>query len=140
MEGKEYIETVKSYFNFLTTEHGFQVLNEKIRGNAFYDVEFEDSTRIISVSYENIADYFRVIIFLLENSELPDYDDKTKTLHLSQLNAEIIPRIGKTEIAANDEYFQKYKTESEFKKLLLKSAKELRLCMKYLDHQSNKTV
>ena len=35
IEGKQYTATVKNYFDFLITEFGFQLLEEKIRGNAF---------------------------------------------------------------------------------------------------------
>ncbi len=105
IEANQYIETVESYFGFLTTEFDFKVSEEKIIGNAFYDVQYKDETRIVSVSYENIEDYLLVIIFLLQNGKLPDYDDKTKTLHLNQLNAKVLPSIDRTEINVNNEYF-----------------------------------
>ncbi len=131
IEGNQYIETVKAYYNFLVTEFCFRVLEEKIRGNAFYDVQYKDETRIVSISYENIEDYFLVIIFLLQNGELPDYDDKTKTLHLNQLNAKVLSRVDKNEINLNNEYFFKFKAKDELERNLLKSAKELRLCLKH---------
>jgi len=36
--GSIYIAIVKAYFDFLTTEFNFKISEEKIRGNAFYDV------------------------------------------------------------------------------------------------------
>ena len=131
IEGTQYIETVKAYFSFLIAEFGFQISEEKIRGNAFYDVQYKDETHIVSISYENIEDYLLVIIFILQNGELPDYDDKTKTLHLNQLNAKVLSRVDKGEINLNNEHFLKFKAKDELEKKLLKSAKELRLCMKH---------
>lgn len=131
IEENQYIETVEAYFSFLIAEFGFKVSEEKIRGNAFYDVRYKDETRIVSISYENIEDYLLVIIFLLQNGRLPDYDDKTKTLHLNKLNTQFLSNISKSEISLNNEYFARFNPEDEFKRKLLKSAKELRLCLKH---------
>lgn len=126
-----YIKTVKSYFEFLTSDFNFKLHEEEVRGNAFYDVEYKDNTRIISISYENIEEYFRVIICILQDGKLPNYDDKTKTLHLGHLNKEILPRINKSEIDLNTEYFTNFNPKEKVEKQLLKAAKELRLCLKH---------
>jgi len=133
IEGKKFIETVSKYFSFLITEFGFKVSEEKTRGNVFYDVQYKDETRIVSISYENIEDYLLVIIFLLQNGQLPDYDDKTRTLHLNQLNTKVLSAIDKMEINLNNEHFLKFKAEGELEKKLLKTAKELRLCLKHFN-------
>lgn len=133
IEGEKYIEDVKKYFNYLITEFGFRISNEKIRGNAFYDLQYSDGNRIVSVSYENIEDYLQVIIFMLQNGELPDYDDKSKTLHLNMLNAQVMSSVKRDEISLNNEYFVKFNPKTEIEKLLLKSAKELRLCLKHFN-------
>lgn len=131
--GSIYIGIVKAYFDFLITEFDFKISEEKIRGNAFYDVQYKDKKRIISISYENIENYLLVIVFLLQNGELPDYDDKTKTLHLNKLNTYFLSRIDKSEVHFNNEYFAKFSPKDELERKLLKSAKELRLCLKYFD-------
>ena len=133
IKGEKYIEDVKAYFNYLITEFGFIISNEKIRGNAFYDLQYSDGKLIVSVSYENIEDYLQVIIFMLQNGELPDYDDKSKTLHLNRLNAQVMSSIKRDEISLNNEYFVKFNPKTEIEKLLLKSAKELRLCLKHFN-------
>ncbi|PLK42136.1 hypothetical protein [Emticicia sp. TH156] len=133
IEGEKYIEDVKAYFNYLITEFGFRILNIKIRGNAFYDLQYSDSNRIVSISYENIENYLQVIIFTLKNGELPDYDDKSKTLHLNRLNAQVKSSIDRDEIGLNNEYFVKFNPKTEIEKQLLKSAKELRLCLKHFN-------
>ncbi len=133
LEGNQFVETVEDYFAFLEAEFNFNVSDEKILGNTFYDVKYKDEARIVSVSYENIEDYLLVIIFILLNGELPDYDDKTKTLHLSQLNATILSRVDKNKIYSNTEYFLRFSPKNELERELLKSAKELRMYLKYFD-------
>jgi hypothetical protein len=133
VEDFEFIETVKWYYSFLETEFGIIKINETINGNAFYDVEFGDKEKIISISYENIEDQLEVIVFLLQNGNLPDYDDKTKTLHLKLLNKLVMAKASKEEISFNAEYFAKYYAKNELERKLLKEAKELRLCLKHLN-------
>lgn len=133
VEDLEYIETVKLYYSFLETEFGLSKVNETINGNAFYDVEFKDKERVISISYENIEDHLEVIVFMLQNGKMPDYDDKTKTLHLKQLNRLVMAKASKEEINLNAEYFAKYNAKNELEWKLLKEAKELRLCLKHFN-------
>ena len=133
VEGKEYISTVESYFSFLEVEFGMEIIEEKKRGNAFYDVQYSDKVKIVSISYENIEDYLQVIVFLLENGRIPDYDDKTKTLHQNHLNNLVMSRVSKNEIGLNAQYFSKYNPNNELERKLLKGAKELRLCLQHFD-------
>lgn len=131
IEGKKYIEVVKLFYSFLETEFNFKKINETINGNAFYDIEFRDNEKVISISYENIEDYLEIIIFMLQNGKMPDYDDKTRILHLRLLNKIIMPKIDTDEIKSNAEYFAKYNVKNEIEQNLLKGAKELRLCLKH---------
>ena len=133
VEDLEYIETVKLYYSFLETEFGLSKVNETINGNAFYDVEFKDKERVISISYENIEDHLEVIVFMLQNGKMPDYDDKKKTLHLKQLNRLVMAKASKEELNLNAEYFAKYNAKNELERKLLKEAKELRLCLKHFN-------
>lgn len=133
IEGEDYIKVVKQFYSFLETDFGFSRESETINGNAFYDVEFKDKKRIISISYENTEDHLEVIVFMLQDGKMPDYDNKTKTLHLRQLNRLIIEKVRKGEISLNAEYFVKYDAKNEIEQKLLKEAKELRLCLKHFD-------
>jgi hypothetical protein len=133
IDGNKYIEVVKTYFSFLITEFGFKLSEQTVNGNFFYDVVFKDKTRFVSISYENAEDYLQTIVFLLQDGKLPNYDDKTKTLHLNKLNAQVLSRIYRNEIILNNEYFHKFNSNDELEKKLLKSAKELRLCLKHFD-------
>ena len=64
---------------------------------------------------------------------MPDYDDKTRTLHIRQLNKLVMPKVSKMEINANAEYFSNYSPKSEIERKLLKEAKELRLALKHFN-------
>ena len=131
IEANRYIEIVKEYFHYLETEFGFKCFKEKIKGNAFYNIEFRDETRIVSISYENIEDYFQVIIYKLYNGELPDFDDRRSTLHLKSLLESVFSNITKAEIDANNKHFENYRAKDSIERKILKSAKELRLCLLY---------
>ena len=131
IEMSQFTKTEVVYFDFLITEFGFKLAEDKIRNNVFCDVKYKDETKVISISYENIENYLMVIVYILQNGILPNYDDKTKTLHLNQLNAIAHSKIEKSHINLNNMYFSKFKATKELEKKLLKSAKELRLCMIY---------
>jgi hypothetical protein len=133
IDGREYTDAVTIFYSFLETEYNFSKVKEVINGNAFYDVEFMDKDRVISVSYENIADHLEVIIFMLQNGALPEYDDKTKTLHLKSLNRLVMVKVSKEEFKLNAEYFSRFNPKSNIERKLLKEAKELRLCLKYFN-------
>ncbi len=133
IEGKEYIKIVKSFYSFLELEFGFNKVNEIINGNAFYDVEYKNKEKLVSISYENIEDHLEVIVFKLFNGAVPDYDDKSKTLHLSELNKLLVKKIDKKQINLNAQYFSKYNAKDNLERKLLKAAKELRLCLKYFN-------
>lgn len=129
IDGQEFINIVKKYFSFLISEFNFKIIEEKIRGNAFYDVQFKDSLRIISISYENIENYLLTTVFILENGQLPDYDDKTKTLHLNKLNAIAQSMVDRMDIELNAEKFSQIQANNDLERKLLKSAKDLRLVL-----------
>ena len=134
-DGTKYTRIVKMFFSFLITEFGFRLSKVTENGNAFYDVEYRDSSRAVFISYENIEDYLQVIVFKLKNGKLPDYDDETNTLHLNELNKRVISGIDMNEIERNSEEF-KFDANAELERKLLKSAKELRLALKHWDKVS----
>ncbi|RYF84807.1 MAG: hypothetical protein EON98_08225 [Chitinophagaceae bacterium] len=133
VEGPEYIQAVRKMFSFLSEEFGITDTNEKIRGNAFYDVQYQAPSKVISISYENIEDYLQVIVFKLKNGKLPHYDDKTQTLHLPALNKNTFSKASKADIELNNQYFNNLKVDTAFERKLLKSAKDLRLAMQLVE-------
>jgi hypothetical protein len=137
--GEEYIQVVKQFYSFLETDYGFSIVNETINGSAFYDVEYRDSDRIVSISYENIEDHLEVIVFKLKNGKMPDYDDKTRSLHLKQLNKLVTAKVSREEISLNTAYFDRYNAKNEVERKLLVEAIELRLCLKHYNELTGNT-
>ncbi len=136
IDGRKFIETVKRYYSFLVAEFHFLLVEEEVRGSAFFNVRYRDQTKVISISYENAEDYFLVNISILQNGEMPDFDDKSLTFHLSKLNSVLLAKISKDEIISNNEHFSKFHAQDELEGRFLKSAKELRLCLKHF-HEMN---
>lgn len=129
-EGNEYVQAVRKMFYFLSEEYGMTETKEEIRGNVYYDVEYHSASKVISISYENIEDYFQVIVFKLKDGKLPEYDDKTQTLHLNILNKLAFSIATKSDIELNNEYFSNIIANTKMEQMLLKSARELRLVMR----------
>jgi len=133
IDGTKYVGIVKLCFSFLITEFKFRLSKETKKANVFYDVEYSGIERAVSVSYENIEDHLQVIVFKLKNGKLPDYDDKTCTFHLNQLNKRVLSKIDKHEIKKNNKIFDGLDINGELEQKLLKSAKELRLVLRNWD-------
>jgi|SRR6185437_1523483 len=133
IDKNQYLEKIRDYFSFLIQDYNYILIKEKIMGNFYYDVQYTDKIKIVSVSYENIEDYLQVIISMLQNGKHPNYNVTTKTLHLNKLNEIIFPIVDENEIGLNNQYFLKFQPSDEFEKKILKSAKELRLCLNHFD-------
>jgi hypothetical protein len=114
------------------TEYAMTLEKGKINGNAFYDIQFRNKDNVISVSLENIENYFQVILFKLDNGRLPDYDDKVRTIHLTELNKKFLTTLDKNEFDDNDRHFGDIVTTDQTEKQILKSAKDLRLCLRQM--------
>lgn len=133
VKGTDYLEMVGSFYSFLESEFGLRKVNETVKGNAFYDVEYRDTERVISISYENIEDHLEVVLFKLSDGKMPDYDDKSQALHLNQLNKLIMKRVDVKDIRSNMKYFSTCNAKNSLERKLLKGAKELRLCLGNFD-------
>lgn len=131
ISSQQYLIRVSEYFSYLVNEFGFEIVKEEIREDIFYEQHFSDTRKVVSVSYENIEDYLQIIVYFLENGELPAYDDEKWTLHLAHLSSVVFPTLDQREIKQNNEMFDKFEAQSEIEKSLLKGAKELRLCLKH---------
>jgi len=132
ISGAEFIKTAKFLFSFLENELGFVFSSEKNNENLYYELRYSHPKYVVSIAYENIEDYFQIVIFRLMNAKLPDYDNKEFTLHLNKLNAIIFPHLTKENFASNDQYFKEFQYQDPTKQKLLKGARELRLCLKYV--------
>ena len=116
-------------FHFLYEEFDFQLSRTTNREGLFYDVEYKRNNTIISISYENREDYFQTILFIIKNGIMPDYDDKTSTIHLPVLVSKFFSELAPNDFEENNKFFSLIKTSTEIEKKILKSAKELRICL-----------
>lgn len=136
IEGIKYTKIIRSFYSFLEIEYEINDIKETINGNAFYDIEYKDSQRIISISYENIEDHLEVIVFKLINGKMPDYDDKSHTLHLKKLKGMLFSQMSEEELENNENYFSKYEAKNKLEKKILTGAKDLRLCLIHFEKHS----
>jgi len=108
-----------------------------IKGNGsgvvFYDLQYRSEKQVVSVSYENIEDHLLVIVYQLVKQQFPDYDDKQHTLHLHVLNHAVNAIVGQANWEENWLHFRGLKAEGTVERRLLKSAKELRLCLTHFN-------
>ncbi|MFT3796477.1 hypothetical protein [Flavobacterium sp.] len=128
---EKYMDFVQRTFLFLTEEFNYSVGNKKANGNIFYDINFEKEDSVISISLETLQDYLLVILFKLENGQLPRYDDKAKTIHLNRFTETVIKNNPDIDFLENNLHFKEISPSTEIEKLILKNAKELRICLKY---------
>jgi hypothetical protein len=133
IDADRYSDFVKRTFSFLETEFNMMFGDFIKNGNVFYDVQYRDREKIISISLETIENYFQVILFKLDNGEMPDYDDKRKTIPLNKLNEDILKTLEKSEFSDNNEHFREFETKDKTEEIILKSARDLRLCLKHYD-------
>jgi hypothetical protein len=133
INNNEYISIIEKQFLFLVKELNYKVVHKKRNVSFLYDVNYQKGNSMISVSFDNRENYLQVILFILKDGQLPDYDDKVHTIHLEKLNNMILPLLTIEEINENNELFQNIKPLNQFEKRLIKSAKELRLCLKKRD-------
>ena len=130
----EFNKAVKKYFLFLESEFNYKFFKEKNDNTLIYCIEYSNDKNIISISYEVFDKILNVIIFVLVRGHLPNYDDKTKTHHLSDLMKKVDENIS-SYIQENNNYFSKYnETLNNNEKVIFKKAKELRL---YLMQDNN---
>ena len=72
-------------------------------------------------------------LFTLDNGKRSDYDDNTKTFHLNKLTDKLLRTLDKTEFENNNRHFKDIEAKDETEKMILKSAKDLRLCLKHIN-------
>ena len=126
-----FTEYVKRTFSFLITEFKLELGEITINGSAFYGVEYRDKLKGISISIEPIGEYFQVIVYKLDHGKMPDYDNKTKKIHLNELNKRVIKNLDKDEFNKNNQYFRDFETRNKTERMILKSAKDLRLVLSH---------
>lgn len=131
IDGVIFSKKVREYYSFLVAEFDFDIIEEKITGNFFYKLRYSNKIKTVSISYENAEEYFQTVIFVLKDGMLPDYNDQTRILYPSKINQVVFSTIGESEIESNNKYFLRFSPVDKIDRMLLKSAKELRLYLKH---------
>jgi len=85
MENFEFIEYVKKEFNFLITEFDFKIEKE-IKDQLVYGVLYKNTSKAIQVYYEVLDQLSFVMIFRLNNGELPAWDDTANAVPLHKIS------------------------------------------------------
>jgi LytS/YehU family sensor histidine kinase len=104
-------------------------MESKENNTLLHAVRYEKDNTLISISYDVRDDNLQVIIYKLRHGMMPDYDDKTRTIHLNSLNTKLLPMIEKDAFLENNSYVQEFSATNDSEHKLLKLTKELRLCL-----------
>lgn len=129
-ESEVYLTDVDACFKFLEVEYGYQK-RVTMRTGLHYKAEYCSSKTIISISYEPREQYLHTVVQLLFNGELPDYDDKVRTILLGLIAKDWLADLPKSLIRENNDFFSSIHANSECGRELLNNARKLRLCLLY---------
>jgi hypothetical protein len=139
MNGEGFLRIVSEAFAPFLAGLGFSADAPTISGR-FYRASFTGHMHSVSVSFEPGDEVFFVMVFSVNGGELSDMDDRLKTPRLTDLNRLYMNAVSSAERAANEATFQSVIARDEEERVLLKSAKELRLVLpRYLADQLHQT-
>lgn len=132
MNGLCFFRIIDEAFAPFLGELGLQMDSPSISGR-HYSVSFSGPSHLVSVSHEPGEAFLIVFVSPAGKKRLSDFDDKTRTPRLSDLNGKYMPLITNEERTQNEAFFRSVKINDDDEARLLKCAKELRLVLpKYL--------
>jgi hypothetical protein len=132
MNGDNFLRIVDEAFWPFMNDLGF-IMEKPIVGRRLYSVTFTGEGHAVSISYEPDDIQPSVLVFSLVEGRKSSIDDRNATPRLSDLNAIFMKSVTKQERAINDAFFNLIVANDSEERLLLKSAKELRLVLpKYI--------
>jgi hypothetical protein len=120
-----------SVFQFLTEEFGYEVAGTTSVRDVYQEIVFGKTGQVISVSYENADDDLQVVLFKVKDGKLPDFDDETHTLHLTDMTDDVLARLTPGQIQEYKKWFSDINSETRLDKQLQESAAWLRLCLRH---------
>jgi len=139
MNGQDFLRIVNEAFAPFLVGLGFLADAPSISGR-FYRASFTGRLHSVSISFEPGDEVLFVVVFTLDGGELSDMDDRLKTPRLADLNRRYMNAVSGDEKAANEATFRSIIAHDEEERVLLKSAKELRLVLpRYLADQLHQT-
>ena len=134
MSGNGFLQIIKTAFVPFLKDLGFLMSETSISGR-FYRASFLGRSHSIWVSFEPGDSILFVIVFGREDGKLSDIDDPMKTPRLADLNRRYMASVTNEQRAENEIVFETIFAHDKDERLLLKSAKELRLVLpRYLHY------
>jgi hypothetical protein len=138
MNGDNFLRIVDEAFTQFMSDLGF-IMEKPIVGGRLYSVTFTGVRHAVSVSFEPDNIQPSVLVFTLVGGRKSSIDDRSATPRLSDLNATFMKSVTQQERAINDAFFNSIVANDNQERLLLKSAKELRLVLpKYISSHGKK--
>jgi hypothetical protein len=132
VNGDNFLRIIDEAFWTFMNDLGF-VVEKPIVSGRLYSVTFTGDRHAVSISYEPDDIQPSVLVFSLVGGRKSGIDDRNATPRLSDLNATFMKSVTKQERAINDAFFNLIVANDTEERLLLKSAKELRLVLpKYM--------
>lgn len=132
LTGNEFINVAKHSFSFLKSEFGMETEKIIIRSNVFYAIRYSNSFILISISYENIDDYFNIQLIKKIYGKISHYDDLNNSMNLTSLNRLIMEKIKNDELVENQKKIILHTTDN-FEKRILRDAIKLQFCLRNID-------
>lgn len=128
MNGQDFLRIAHEAFEPFLKELGFSMDEPSISGR-YYRASFTASSNAVSVSYEPGDNALFVMVFGRKNGQLSDIDNRTETPRLADLNNRYMATVTQVERVANEKAFDTVMVHDQEERLLLKTAKELRLVL-----------
>ena len=100
MDAKLFESCVPLYFDHFLQTYGFYIPGKYSLSGRLYDAVFEKHNKTLSISWEPGDGCLEIILFQKDGRKLSDYDDRSQTKSLSDLNSEY--SVGKTNSDINE--------------------------------------
>ena len=128
MTATEFKASISLYFDHFLVLFGFSIPARFNLSGRLYDATYEKHNKSLSISYEPSDEYLEIMLFEKCGNNLSDYDDRSATKSLSDLNKQYAINVKDTAIKKIDKYFSGFALVNEESILLRKQARELNFC------------
>lgn len=133
MTAIEFKTSISLYFDHFLKLFGFPVPAKFTISGRLYDATYEKNNKLLSISYEPGDEYLEIMLFEKNGDKLSDYDDRSVTKSLSDLNKKFSVNFSDVGIKDIVNYFNGMKAVDAESKQLKKRARELNFCFYTMD-------
>ncbi len=133
ISGNSFVNSTKMFFSFLENEFGMKINEIIVNGNFFYAIRYSNDFFLVSISYENIENYFNVQLIRKIDGMFASFDDVNNSINLKRLYFLTLKRISKCELDKMNAEFDIH-TNNNFEKMILESAKKLKTCLNNINY------